>query len=515
MASRFNVSTVFSALDRMTAPLRTMTNGIRRFESQVLNANNRVNGFGNNSSIGRLNTRIQALRRNFTGLAGDIGHAAGKLSKMAMPGFGTLAVGAAAGYAGLKILDTASEHEDAELTLSTMYGGHKQGHERANFLQEMAKKLPYEFKDYLDADVVMKDVGKTANSEEFKGLASIASAKGIDFNNFVRDMRGMDTEGLKTILGASSMPKTEKGVLSLNDLNGKRISFTKDEAGISKFYTWMAKWGNKKYPGLADERGNTYSGLTATASDTVKQVFTEAVNSSGWFDFAKNFVREFTSQMELISPKMKLLFNALYSKLANTKLLSKIGTVFESAFSRSLDKITTWIAGIDESKIAAFGVWIETLPTKIELAFNGFSKFASDTLPKLVTGLEAVATVVQAIADSIKVLNGWGTTIGGALFEYNQAKFGAKWDDKSTIPYVAPPASTSSINPQQTAMDVVMGKSSTSVPEKSSLEVNINTITGQTTTTSTGTGIKKPVVNTGNNSQRAQNKRGASLTGAW
>jgi hypothetical protein len=392
----FNVSAIFTAVDKISAP-------VKRIESSLKSMADKVGSFSQkaHSSFGKIDNAVNKTghsidrlkaRFNFSNVIGkirDVGRALSDMGGKAKstfsaltPGWGTAGVLALGGYAAKSILDIAGEREGYALALSTMYGGDKQGAARLSTLEKTATKLPYNLQNYVEADTVMKDVGLTATPEMFKGLASLAAAKHIEFPDFVRDMRSMETESLKTILGTAAMPEEKDGIVSFIGWNGKREKFKKDEKGLQKFYKYLANLGNTKYEGLADKMGNSYLGAKATLSDTIDATLAKAVTDSGWLKSVTDMVQGISKKTDSLTPKMTAFFTSLHKKIVGTGLLEKIGSVGGKTFEHILDTVDHFVSNLDGKGVEDFARSIEDLPNKLTRLVDSLIKLG-DSAEKL------------------------------------------------------------------------------------------------------------------------------------
>lgn len=520
--TQFSVSTVFTAINHMTAPIRQMQASVKQFTSQIQTSNQQVNKLGNNSSL----TKLQVHFRNLRGLVKDAGSAIGqlgsKLAKLATPGFGSIAALTAGGYAAKQMLDNSSNKELQEKQIigtlqsnpryKTIKDKEGWAFDAISMAQKFGAEQVGEDDDWITFLKKRLGYGMLPNTRTYMGAANLAAMhpeQMAGFNEMYSSIhRGNPAEadaipGLKATLDV----KGHKGEMIFN-IDGKNWNAGKptDKGFHEKVDNILTDISEKYFGTLHELMASTFAAKEGSLIGTTKNLFDAVMRKTQWWEkFVKPAMERLTKFIETLTPKLTGTFEALYKKLNDTKLTSSIGDLFEKGFNKLLDKITVAIEGLDSKKIEAFGTWLASLPEKFDSVIpkikeftNAISKIAevlvkvANMIPGIdITGTpeqEAQKKVQKEYENSYSYTN--DATLGGRVNNSIKSLF-AGGNDKEAI----------TKEWQSTQQKQVENKQQ---PPATINQTFTSTAPIQAITTTSGTGPKPVINNTGNNSQRAQ-----------
>jgi len=291
MARSFNISAVFTAVNKLSAPVKQMTQSISQFAQATKTASSSANtafhstATAAQSAVSKIRSAFNNI--NFNRLKFQIKNIGGHIKDLGQTAAGIGAAGAGAGYAVYKGLDPLREKQSVVTRFGTLYGQGKSSEEKAKLgeaefakTQDMATRLPGAVQDFAEARAMTKNFGLEGSFDLLKGFTNISSAIGEKFDGeFIRALQagagGNDVDLFKKFgLKAGS----DKGKTKLTDVATGKETVFKNPADVLKF---ISQLGNKKYAGSTDEYMKTISGKESNVGDALSGVSINFAEQSG------------------------------------------------------------------------------------------------------------------------------------------------------------------------------------------------------------------------------------------
>ena len=337
MAKSFNISAIFTAVNKLTAPVKQMTQQISQFAQVTRNASSSANaafhstGTAAQSAASKIRSSFNNI--NFNRLKFQIKNLQGHIKDIGQSATTMGAVGIGAGAAVYKGLDPLREKQSVVTRFGTLYGQGKTPEERkklgeAEFAktQDMATRLPGAVQDFAEARAMTKNFGLEGSFDLLKGFTNISSAIGEKFDGeFIRALQagagGNDVDLFKKFgLKAGS----DKGKTKLTDVATGKETVFKNPADVLKF---ISQLGNKKYAGSTEEYMKTITGKESNVGDALSGSSINFAEQSGLaqlytekLDLLTEVIPKVGQKLtELLGPIMKM--GIEYPKVTNGVLV--------------------------------------------------------------------------------------------------------------------------------------------------------------------------------------------------
>lgn len=259
MASKdYNLRAIFSAVDKISAPLKGIKKSIKDVKSAI----------GNLKSAG-----------------GDVASAFAPVAKAGA----VLSGGMLAG--GAFVLKTASQFERYQTILETIEGSSEKAKASMKWVSEFAAKTPYELDQTTDAFVRLKAYGIDPQGGALRAAGDAAAAMGKPLEQAVEalaDAMTGENERLKEF-GIKASKEGDKIVYRWTE-NGKTMAaVAKASSGKQIEETLKGIW-SRRYSGAMDKLSNTWEGMWSNLQDTIAQ-FALEIGNAGVFDALKTELR--------------------------------------------------------------------------------------------------------------------------------------------------------------------------------------------------------------------------------
>jgi hypothetical protein len=335
VASTFRLEILLEAVDRATAPILRA----RQAVGAVAQAAGRL---GQASGVGLLGRALGQVVGRANDLAGALVHVG---SRAALLG-GAAAVGGIALFRR-QFLSTATQFERFSTILEVLEGDAERAGRAMSWVQDFARRTPYELDQVVDAFVRLRGAGVDA-SQFLEAVGNAAAA------------RGRSLEDAAEAFNAALMGETERlrafGIAARRE--GKRISFeyvvqgqrfrrvvdANNQAMIAS--TLGAIW-NAQYPGAMDKLSQTWDGMVSNLADAWSR-FTLAVMNAGVFDWLKDRLARLLETVE---------------RLAADGTLARWAQLLADRFVQLFAATERFLIGVDGAPATIQPVWqaIETL----------------------------------------------------------------------------------------------------------------------------------------------------------
>lgn len=277
-AKEFPLSVVIRALDRVTAPMRTIQSAIARFDDRT---RARFRNFGNRLGLPAMTEGASRLGSAL----GDLGRRASIVAG-ALGGIGAAAVGL--GFlAARSLIDTASEFERFRTILSTIEGSSAKASKAMEWITTFAAKTPYELAEVTDNFVKLRAYGIDPTNGTLKTLGDTAAAMGKPLSAAVEalaDAMTGENERLKEFGITAS--KAGSKITYRWQQDGKTLTKTVNANNREVIRSTLAAIWNSRYGGAADKLSQTWAGMISGVKDRWT-LFKSMVMESGAFDSLK------------------------------------------------------------------------------------------------------------------------------------------------------------------------------------------------------------------------------------
>jgi hypothetical protein len=310
--ANFNISTVFSAINNMTAPIRQMQQSLLNFNNQVNHSNQTLNRFGNNKSLGKLQIQVVNLKNHFKDLSGAMNSAGNKLTTI-----GT--IGTVGGLAALSTsLDPVRAKEAVQGALGIEYTKKDQkmnykdrmkvGQQQYEYTASIAPKLPGAITTLGSLRSLMHKYGTEGNLDTITGITNLLPGM----------MKGkLDDEvvsGLQAVLSGNQSDLFEKVGLKLftddkTHLHGFK-SF--DDKGKEQKITfknpdemlrYIIKFGLIKFPDATKVAMESTEGKESNLGDAKNNFIVELWTKTGALAIYQKKVEEITQAFDNFTPQ--------------------------------------------------------------------------------------------------------------------------------------------------------------------------------------------------------------------
>jgi len=224
-------------------------------------------------SIAKMKTGMGGLRRTAGGLV------------RSMTGLSGLFAGLSAAGVAATFISAASTAEKYKVRLSGLLGSQAEGNRLFKEMADYASKVPFEYEKVMESATQLAgimDGGVDEIKEWMPLIGDLAAASGMTIEDTTGQIARMFSSG-----AASADMFREKGILSMLGFQAK-TAYSIQETRTMLMEAW--KDPQSKFAGLADELGNTWSGMLSMLSDKWFQVRT-TIMDAGVFDYLKELVR--------------------------------------------------------------------------------------------------------------------------------------------------------------------------------------------------------------------------------
>lgn len=236
---------------------------------------------------------------------GDVGNISARLGKQVA--IGGAVVGAGLFAAAKKIVSVSAEFERFETILTTVEGSSEKAKASMKWVEDFARKTPYELTEVMDSFVKLKAYGIDPTNGTLATLGDTAAAMGkpvIQAVEAMADAMTGENERLKEFgIRASKTGNTiaYEFTNSLGEQVTKKVK-ANNRAMIQS--TLNAIW-NEKYGGAMDKLSQTWDGMWSNLQDTFTG-FIRKIGGAGFFDAVKKHLGSLMGAFESIQKSGEL-----------------------------------------------------------------------------------------------------------------------------------------------------------------------------------------------------------------
>lgn len=430
MARSFSVSAIFTAVNRLSAPVAAMGRQISQFASSVRTSSrfagsslagvaadaNRaalsISNALNSITFSRLQQRLSQLRSQLRQAASGINNAGNNIA-----GFG--ASGVAAGYGLNKTLDAVREKEAVQGSLGIEYTKDNKsmtpaermrvGQEQYARTAELATKLPGSVETVGLLRALMHRKGVEGNMENITGLTNLLTGMGKGT---------LDHEALsafQSTLTGNQSDLMERVGLKLHTEDGK-ISYRKDDGTEVKFKNftdqlkYLIDYGTKNFPDATKIAMSSTAGVESNLGDAAATASVSTWENSGGLKLYKDTVQELTKALSDLTPKMTdVIKPAVEFFKANDKIFKGIliGVPGLIVLGAALKVLAVSLSGFS-ILLSPVGLAIAAMGAAALIAFKDFDSFKS-VLPTFEQLKNAIESIRNIFLNGISAIKQWAS----------------------------------------------------------------------------------------------------------
>lgn len=403
MATPFNISTIFSAVNHLSQPMHAMTRQMSEFNraatAGTAGINRSMASTGRaagtlHRDIARINDiRFDGLMSRIHGITRSMGRVAQGFQNAGNAALGIGAAGIAGGYALNRTLEPVRESQRAANQLGVVYGQGKSvqdqaaiGMQQYKATAELANKLPGAVADIADFRAMTKRYGVEGNYELIKGFTDALGVMGkATLDNEVLSslqsiMIGNQSDLFeKTGLKAFTDKKTHE--IGIRDLATKQEFFFKSDAERIQF---LSKFLSTKYKGGTELAMGSLTGRESNLGDALNAATVDIWNNTGALDLYNQKIMEFTKAITELTPKVTEMLKPFVAWLKNNNEL----------INKMVIAIPVMLGAGVALKAIGFAISGLILPIRaLSMAFTGLRAAMA-----FASGLSVVSTAAAALA---------------------------------------------------------------------------------------------------------------------
>ena len=283
--STLNLRVLIEAVDRMTGPLRRMSSQLDRFRGAAI--------------------RVGSALRSMTRLAGS---AVIALTSLAGVSLGSL---------GLGVLSTGRTFERFRTQLKTMEGSSEAAERSMRWIEQFAKRTPYDLQQVTDAFVAMRSYGIDPTDGSLASLGDLAAGMGKPLMQAVEalsDAQNGEFERLKELGIRASAESNQIALTYEKDGRSIRVTAAKNATAIR---TALMGIVDARFAGAMEEQSKTFDGMWSNLLDQFTN-FKKMVADGGVFAFVKNELASLLAVVNRLSASGKL---AAWAKEISTSMV--------------------------------------------------------------------------------------------------------------------------------------------------------------------------------------------------
>lgn len=379
MAKEFPLAVVIRAVDRITAPLRKMQNGIAAFDNRLRKG---WSAFSDRSGV---TATVDATKR----LWGSLGDVNDRAMTVLRTFGGIAAVGAGISVAVLgTLVNTASEFERFNTILTTIEGSAEKAGQSMQWVSGFAAKTPYELAQVTDAFVKLKAAGMDPASGLLETVGDASSALGKDLMMGVEaiiDAANGENERLKEAFNVRAKIEGNSIRYFYTDLaTGAERTAVANRNSRAEITRTLQTILSGNFRGGMDKLSRTWSGMLSNVSDQWER-FKLLIMQSGAFDWL-------TAKLSKLLDKL----NQMAESGDLQKLAKEIGEKLTNALEKAWEMGEKFYNSWDEigAKIKPFVTVFEVLSNTFGSVNVGFATLAAIItmfmLPALIPAIAAV-----------------------------------------------------------------------------------------------------------------------------
>jgi len=473
MSKTFNISTIFSAVDKLSAPVKKIESNIDKLANKVHPMAAKMSqGFGKvDTSAAKTAREVDKLKNKFqfrnqighiNSLIGAMGRLASKtasIGKSLLPGWGTAAVVGAAGYGAYRAVQNASQYEGIETSTKGLIASSPQFKrtmsiaDRERLAVEQGKLAEWagnvsvgQFKDYANMQNVNLARGIAPDKRLMAAYGSLAaSMPNMD------DQAGQFLETLKSISrGEMATADNIPGVKGHIDKKNHEAYLMKDGtkyqlgAADSKNYSKnlnaaLTIIAEKYFKELGEMQGKTFEAKFSTMQSGFTRTLDAMVRKTSWWEQAiKPGLDGLTTSIVSLQPKFVELSQSIFNKLmpAFTRGGQSIDTFVSETVQKMIDAVNAlepkdidaFKTGLIDTGKAIFGVIgaINSFLPTLQALINNLADPNNAAVDRYVNDAESKGYQKMSLGQSIE----YQAKYGLAPFADDGADFSRKVNDK-------------------------------------------------------------------------------------
>ncbi|HYD66992.1 hypothetical protein [Azospirillum sp.] len=404
-----NVTNTVSAVDRLTAPVRTMNEALAALATPFERLTVAVRTLGGEAGLGFLEGQVKAVGAGAGAVAGRVAGLAGTV----------LGVAGTAGIVGGGILRGAAESERQEAMLTTLLGSSAKAKESLGWVDGFAEKTPHTGGDLTEAFIRLTAHGIDARAGALQAVGDAAAATGrpvAQMTEAFTAAAGGRMDRLRDMVGGHAETRNGMVTYTVADQEGRQRVFeaaATDSKALQAMV--MEVFKAKGYTGAMDTLSQTWSGMWTRLTEAVSG-FGQMIADAGAFDILKDklhavldLIGRWKADGTLqtwakgISDAFTGAMQAVEGKLAGVNL----GTVFDdvasaaSRIAQTVGRVVAWLGGWENAVIV------------VAVALNAQLIVA---VGQLTAGLAGLAAGVVRVGASMAVMVAGGVVSGIGTF---------------------------------------------------------------------------------------------------
>jgi len=420
----FVIPSIFSAIDGLTAPVRSMMRIVSAFAANADTAGARASRAFNKIGSGadRAFNALNPLNKINGALA-----------------FTGVTIGAAGAATALgKFVTEASKIEDATASFQALLGGVENAKVVVQQLYDLGASTPFEFKDLSDAARMMIGFGAATQSnviDKLRMVGDIAQGNADKLNGItlafsqvqaagkasMQDVNQLINNGVPILGQLAKQWKMSTGAAREAVSQGKATS-----AEITKAFEAMTSKGGMFYNGMAIA-SQTFSGKLSTLKDTINQTFASIGTVA--LPIVKEYIDKATSaaggaqawavqNQELIKGKVASFVEgvakAIKFLIENFDTIVRVAKIYLAVMIAL--KTVTFITAV-YTNAAAVATFLYSTASKAATAATFILEGAQWLLNAALTAnpigvvVMAIAALVAAVVVAVKYYKQWGATL--------------------------------------------------------------------------------------------------------
>lgn len=260
---------ILEMIDKMTAPLKSMTSGVRSLSSELTAVQNKAGG------MARINSALHTTQQKL----GSVLAVAGKLGAVSGLGVGGLAMNAT---------NISAKYEDLGAVLETLEGSSEKAQTSLAWIKDFTKTTPYELANTAEAFSRLRAYGIDPMDGTMRMLGDTSAAMGKDIMAAVEMMADAvvgSNERLKEF-GIRASTSGDEITYNYKNKAGEQETKTVNKNDQNAIKETLQSIFNEKYTGAMEKRSKTFNGILSNMKDTFAGLQSQFM-SGGLFESMK------------------------------------------------------------------------------------------------------------------------------------------------------------------------------------------------------------------------------------
>lgn len=283
-----------------------------------------------------------------------------------------------------KIVDVSAQFERFQTILETVEGSSEKAKSSMAWVEEFAKKTPYELTEVMDSFVRLRAYGIDPTDGTLRTLGDTAAAMGKPVMSAVEalaDALTGENERLKEF-GITARKTGNQIAYTFTNKLGEQMTKRVQANNRAMIQSTLSAIWNEKYGGAADRLSATWDGMWSNLMDSFTG-FIRKIGAAGFFDSIKKQLSGVLTTL---------------NKMADDGSLQKIAEQISADLVEGLKALVKWVASVDWK--AFFNGVKETIVTIRDFikAIGGVKTILISLGVMLLAGpLAAITTIIGAV----------------------------------------------------------------------------------------------------------------------